>query len=147
MALCEVDLLRLEAEGDDEAASARKAAKSALEAVQTWLADESKAGSRLALATRGAMAVAGNESPNPAAASIWGLVRSAQTEHPGRFALIDSDGTDASIEALPAALSLGADEPQLALREGVALAPRAMPAKDTEDSLIPPAGPWRLDAL
>ena len=30
------------------------------------------------------------ESPDPAAAAIWGLVRSAQSEHPGRFALIDT---------------------------------------------------------
>ena len=65
-----------------------------------------------------------SESPDPAAAAIWGLVRSAQSEHPGRFALIDTDGTEASEAALPAALALGAEEPQLALREGVALAPR-----------------------
>src|SRR5258707_498158 len=65
----------------------------------------------------------------PPAAAIWGLVRSAQSEHPGRFALIDCDGSEASGAALPAALALGADEPQLALREGVALAPRLAPIK------------------
>ena len=70
------------------------------------------------------MAAAEGEAPDPAAAAIWGLVRSAQSEHPGRFALIDTDGSEASEEALAAALALGAEEPQLALREGEALAPR-----------------------
>src|SRR5260221_3483757 len=144
----EVELLRCETEGDgSRAEAARRAAQSALGAVQRWLSDESKADSRLALITEGAMATTGDEAPDPAAAAIWGLVRSAQSEHPDHFALIDSDGTEASQAALPAALAIGAEEPQLALREGVALAPRAMPAKDTEDSLIPPPGPWRLDAL
>src|SRR5260221_1881650 len=45
----EVELLRLEPEGDDDADPARKAAQSALEAVQTWLAHQSKAGCPLAL--------------------------------------------------------------------------------------------------
>ena len=45
--------------------------------------------------------------PDPAAAAIWGLVRSAQSEHPGRFALIDTDGSEASSEALHAALAIG----------------------------------------
>ena len=57
------------------------------------------------------------ESPDPAAAAVWGLVRSAQAEHPGRFLLIDSDGSEASQAALEAALASG-EEPQLALREG-----------------------------
>ena len=33
------------------------------------------------------------ESPDLAAAAVWGLVRSAQSEHPGRFVLLDSDGS------------------------------------------------------
>ena len=55
-------------------------------------------------------------------APLWGLVRSAQAEHPGRFAAVDLDGADASFAALPAAL--GIEEPQLALRRGAALVPR-----------------------
>ena len=142
----DVELLRCEVDADlptDQAAG--KAAESALASIQAFLADDSKADSRLALITKGAMAT-GKESPDPASAAIWGLLRSAQSEHPGRFALIDTDGSEASEEALQAALALGAQEPQLALREGVALAPRAMPQADTEDSLIPPLAPWHLDA-
>ena len=32
----------------------------------------------------------------PGAAAVWGLVRSAQAEHPGRFALVDLDGDERS---------------------------------------------------
>ncbi|MGC1851139.1 MAG: SDR family NAD(P)-dependent oxidoreductase, partial [Solirubrobacterales bacterium] len=123
------------------------AARDALAAAQRWLDDETKAGSRLVLIARGAMAATEGESPDPAAAAAWGFFRSAKSEHPDRFALIDTDGSEASEAALAAALELGAEEPELALREGVALAPRVMRAKDREDSLIPPSGPWRLDAL
>ena len=142
----EIDLTHCELDSDlprNEAAG--KAAQETLESIQAFLADDSKADTRLALLTKGAMAT-GKEPPDPAAAAIWGLVRSAQSEHPGRFALIDTDGTEASEAALTAALALGAEEPQLALREGVAFVPRAMPQADTEDSLIPPPGPWHLDA-
>src|SRR5881394_1220477 len=144
----EVETLRIESDDSlDSAEAARKATEETLKAIQGWLADESKADLRLALITEGAMATSEGESPGPAQAAIWGLIRSAQSEHPGRFALIDVDGTEASQAALASALALGGEEPQLALREGVALAPRAAVTKDTEDSLIPPPAPWRLDAL
>src|SRR5262249_9513392 len=77
-------------------------------------------------------------------ASAWGLIRCAQAEHPGRFALIDSDGSEASERALPRAMGLK-EEPQLALREGVALVARATPIQSEGQSLLPPAGPWRLE--
>ncbi len=92
------------------------------------------------------MAVKEGESPDPAAAALWGLVRSAQSEHPGAFALIDSDGSEASEAALQAALAFGAEEPQLALREGEASVPRVQALESTKDFLVPPPGPWRLDA-
>ena len=120
-----VELLRCEVESDLPAnEAARVATGRALEAVQRWLADESKAESRLALLTEGAIAASVGESPDPAAAAIWGLIRSAQREHPGRFALVDSDGEKASQAALSAALAAGGEEPELVLRDGVALAPR-----------------------
>jgi NAD(P)-dependent dehydrogenase (short-subunit alcohol dehydrogenase family) len=129
----EVELLRCETDPELPAPDgARKATLSALEAIQTWLADESKADSRLALITEGAAAT-GKEAPDPAAAAIWGLIRSAQSEHPGRFALIDMDGSEASETSLSAALALGEAEPQLALREGAALAPRLVRTKGGEE--------------
>jgi acyl transferase domain-containing protein/acyl carrier protein len=110
---------------DDPVADALAATKTTLARLQEFLADEANAGSRLAILTAGAVAVTEVESPDPVAASVWGLVRSAQTEHPGRFLLIDSDGSDPSVRAVREALA--GDEPQAALREGRLLVPRAEP--------------------
>jgi NAD(P)-dependent dehydrogenase (short-subunit alcohol dehydrogenase family) len=96
-------------------------AQATLRQLQRWLAEEREG--RLAILTRGAVAVGEGESADPAAAAVRGLVRSAQAEHPGRFALIDTDGSDASAEAIEALLGCES-EPELVLREGAALAPR-----------------------
>ena len=130
------------AESSDAAASA--AAEAALGPVREWLAAEELGESRLVLLTEGGVAAAPQESPDPLAASLWGLLRSAQSEHPGRFGLIDVDSDEASWQALPGAAT-GA-ETQLALREGAALAPRLTPGGREDSALVPPAGPWRLDS-
>jgi len=44
---------------------------------------------------------------------VWGLVRSAQTEHPGRIVLVDADGP---LDGATVAAALGAGEPQVLLR-------------------------------
>jgi acyl transferase domain-containing protein/NAD(P)-dependent dehydrogenase (short-subunit alcohol dehydrogenase family) len=109
----------------DPPQAAHAAARAALELAKGWIADATRPeGSRLALLTDGAFATSPEETPDLAAAAVWGLVRSAQSEHPGHFALIDTDGSEASRRALPAALAAGAEEPQLALRDGRLLAPR-----------------------
>ncbi len=95
----------------------------ALQRLQAWLSEETPADARLVLVTKGAVAVrAGESAPGIAFAPIWGLVRSAQSEHPGRLVLVDLDSEESSLAALPAALASG--EPQLAIREGAASAPR-----------------------
>jgi pimaricinolide synthase PimS1 len=118
--------------GDDPAGAARAATEAALAAVRAHLAAEGGT-PVLAVLTRGALAAREGDSADPAAAAVWGLVRSAQSEHPGRFLLIDSDGTQASLDTLAAALGVEG-ESQLALRDGVALAPRVGRAS------APPAG-------
>ncbi|MEU6784665.1 SDR family NAD(P)-dependent oxidoreductase [Nonomuraea angiospora] len=102
--------------GDDPAAGARAATGEVLAAAQSWLEQERYADVPLVVLTRGAT---GDDLPS---AAVWGLIRSAQSENPGRFVLLDVDGTDASWQAVPAALASG--EPQLALVEGEALVPR-----------------------
>ncbi|HWX43908.1 MAG TPA: SDR family NAD(P)-dependent oxidoreductase, partial [Solirubrobacteraceae bacterium] len=103
--------------------------------VQEWLSDERLAGLRLVLVTRGAVAASpGDLVADLAGAPVWGLVRSAQSEHPERFVLVDVDGDEASWAELPGALALG--EPQLAIREGIILIPRLAPV----DRLAPEAG-------
>ncbi|HEX8646267.1 MAG TPA: SDR family NAD(P)-dependent oxidoreductase, partial [Thermoleophilaceae bacterium] len=107
----------------------RADAAQVLQLLQFWLADERLAEARLVLVAR-------NAADDPAAAAIWGLVRSAQTENPGRFVLADAD--DASWEALPAAIL--ADEPQIALREGGARVPRLARAPVESGAPLDPGG-------
>ncbi|MEV6237094.1 type I polyketide synthase [Lentzea sp. NPDC051838] len=67
--------------------------------------------SRVVFVSRGAA-----QGEDLAAAAVWGLVRTAQAENPGRFLLVDSDGLDVS-GALLTELVNG-DEPQVIVREG-----------------------------
>ena len=120
-----------------------------LELLRSWLAEEDAGPNRLVLATHRAVAThPGEDVPDPAAAAVWGLVRTAQAEHPDRFLLLDLDGTAESLAAVPAAVASG--EAQLALRDGELLVPRLVPVRGT-DALVPPTGAgsgvgtWRLD--
>ncbi|MEV6593839.1 type I polyketide synthase [Streptomyces acidicola] len=96
--------------------------------LQDWLADERLDRSRLLLVTRGAVAPDGGDMPgggdvtDPAAAAVWGLVRSAQSENPGRLVLVDLDGAETSATTLPAVLV--AEEEQWAVRDGRPRVPR-----------------------
>jgi acyl transferase domain-containing protein/acyl carrier protein len=108
---------------DDLATAVRTIANRVLEQIQSRLADESKQGERLAFVTHGAVAaIEGEELPGLAQASVIGLVRTAQTENPGRFMLIDVDGEESSRAALTTALTL--EEPQVAVRGGRIFVPR-----------------------
>ena len=98
-------------------------ARGVLGVVQGWLADERFEGSRLVVLTGGAVAVGvGDGVLGLAQSPVWGLVRSAQSEHPGRFVLVDVDGSSESWGVLSNALCL--DEPQLAVRDGVVFVAR-----------------------
>ncbi|MEV6646537.1 type I polyketide synthase [Amycolatopsis sp. NPDC051371] len=119
---------------------ARATAHDVLSLLQEWLADERFAASRLVVVTRGAVAAtAGDDVPDLACAPVWGLVRSAQSEHPGRVRLIDLDDHDESVAALPSAVL--ADEPQLAVREGALLAARLTRATTEAATAKRPFGP------
>ncbi|WP_078956042.1 type I polyketide synthase [Streptomyces sp. NRRL B-1140] len=117
-------------------------AEAALALVQDWLSDDSAATSRLALVTRSGVATDEGDPVDPGTAAVWGLVRAAQSEHPGRFVLVDTDDRPESYAALSTAVATG--EPQLALREGTARVPRLT----RPTGLVPPAGTpaWRLAA-
>ncbi|HEV7614639.1 MAG TPA: type I polyketide synthase, partial [Solirubrobacterales bacterium] len=111
---------------------AHQIAAHALAQIQAHLADEDAAGSRLTVLTKEAVAAKeGDQLTGLASSVLWGLVRSAQSEHPGRIALIDTDGSAASVEVLEEALRSG--EPQLAIRAGGLLAPRLHRAQAPEE--------------
>ncbi|GAA3035666.1 type I polyketide synthase [Actinokineospora globicatena] len=112
-----------------------------LAGLQAWLADDRFAASILVLHTRNAVAaLPGDEIADLAGAAVGGLVRSAQSEHPGRLLLLDSDNepTDDLIASL-----LDLDEPQLAVRGGEVYAPRL--ARATGLLPLPTTPTWRLD--
>ncbi|WP_308432805.1 SDR family NAD(P)-dependent oxidoreductase, partial [Streptomyces naganishii] len=127
----------------DTAVAARAAARNALGTLQDWLADEHLAAAHLVFVTTGAIAARPSDDVTDLVhAPVWGLVRAAQSENPGRFTLIDTDGTEASRRALPAALASG--EPQLALRSGEALAcrlTRVTSATDTPERPVTAPAP------
>ncbi|MFJ5846775.1 type I polyketide synthase [Streptomyces sp. NPDC092903] len=133
--------------GADRAAAAHRTAGWALRLAQDWLADERLAGSRLVIVTSGAV-VTGAETDDRTTtgddalvcAPVWGLFRSAQTENPGRFALVDTDGSPASAGALAQVLT--SPEPQTAVRDGVAYVPELVPASHKTPDEGPPR---RLD--
>ncbi|MGF1338559.1 SDR family NAD(P)-dependent oxidoreductase [Streptomyces flavovirens] len=104
----------------------RAGARRMLAVVRDWLADERFAGTGLVVTTRGATGPDPAAVTDPGAAAVWGLIRSAQSEHPDRIVLADLDDTDASRRLLPSAVASG--EPQLALREGTVSAPRLVRA-------------------
>ena len=116
-------------------AATHATATAALAVGQSWLADERLVDSRLVFLTEGALAVAEGERPDLSQAAVWGLIRSAQNEHPERLALLDRDGGEPSLAALAAAVGLG--EPQLALRDGKHFGPRLRRAG--EPATAPPA--------
>ncbi len=115
-----------------------------LEVLQDWVSRPDLAGTRLVVVTRGAVAVPGSTLADLAASAVWGLVRTAQSEHPDRFVLLDIDDRPETIAALPGLGALLADEPQVAVRGGVARVARLARLAEAP-SLVPPAGPWVVE--
>ncbi|MFI9052887.1 SDR family NAD(P)-dependent oxidoreductase, partial [Streptomyces sp. NPDC053427] len=112
------------------AALAHTLANDALLQLQEFLTDDRFGDARLVVVTHGAVSVGtGDALTDLPAAAVWGLVRTAQSEHPGRIVLADLDHTQTSHHALPTALTTG--EPQLALRHGQLHTPRLTPTGTT----------------
>ncbi|SCF46877.1 acyltransferase domain-containing protein, partial [Micromonospora marina] len=112
--------------------SVRAVTTAVLATVQSWLAADALADSRLVVVTRGAVSIGDSDRVTDlASAAVWGLLRSAQSEHPGRMVLADVDGDlDAALVALldgvlrePAATG-----GQLAVRGGAVYSPRLVRA-------------------
>ncbi|MFV2198922.1 type I polyketide synthase [Nocardiopsis sp. LOL_012] len=111
-------------------ADARAAVTGTVEAVRLLLADTRTENARQVVLTHRAVAAAdGEDVPDPAHAPLWGLVRAAAQEHPGRFAIVDTDDPGRSGPALVAALT--GDGEQTALRSGEALTPRLVRTERT----------------
>ncbi|MFI9201794.1 type I polyketide synthase [Streptomyces sp. NPDC053048] len=142
--------------GGELTSAVRRATGPVLELLRTWLADGPEAPARLVLATRRAIAAGPDEDVlDLATAPVWGLVRSAQSEAPERFVLIDTDTdtdsdtetkTDTETDTDLVAAALASGEPQLALRDGTVLTPRLVRATAPDGSAADPAA-WQGTVL
>ncbi|MER8237159.1 SDR family NAD(P)-dependent oxidoreductase [Streptomyces sp. NPDC094049] len=114
---------------------ARTAVRQVLDTVQGWLADDRLAETRLVVTTRGAVAAGPEDVTDLTHAGVWGLLRSAQTENPGRIVLVDLDPATADTTTTdPTAantaedrlldLAIASGEPQTAVRGGTLTVPR-----------------------
>ncbi len=109
--------------GPDLPRRARQALADVVAVAQRVLTEPELDGATLVVLTRRAVSTgAGEDVVDLENAPVWGLVRSAQTENPGRIVLVDVDDWSSWREVLPTVLVHG--EPQLAFRHGVARVPR-----------------------
>ncbi|MGW6209856.1 beta-ketoacyl synthase N-terminal-like domain-containing protein, partial [Streptomyces sp. NPDC055089] len=109
-----------------------------LPALLTWTSDESSSATQLVVLTHHAVTTGPDDVQDLVPSPVWGLVRVAQAENPGRITLVDLDTEPSSLSALPAALAAG--EPQLALRDGGTRVPRLI-ASVPQDAGEPPVLP------
>ena len=149
----EAVVLHCEPEAGEPPAAARAAAHRALAAVHEWLREERFADSRLVVVTRDAVRGPDGGAPDPGQAPVWGLVRAAEAENPGRFVLVDTDGLESSRAALASVVAAG--EPEAAIRDGLAHLPRLEaapaaapePAWDPEGTVLVTGGTGAIGAL
>ncbi|ESQ02134.1 FscE [Streptomyces sp. PVA_94-07] len=139
-----------DAHGADVPAAVHALTTRTLDLLQQWQAAERLGHSRLVFVTTGAVAAHDTETVRDlAAGAAWGLVRSAQSENPDRFVLLDLDGADAphTLRALLPDLPglLGSGDAQFAVREGTALVGRLERLTTAPGLLAPTGTPWRLD--
>jgi acyl transferase domain-containing protein/NADPH:quinone reductase-like Zn-dependent oxidoreductase/acyl carrier protein len=107
-----------------------------LDLTQELLADARLDAVQLIVVTRDALT-----GGDLAGSAVWGLIRAAQTEHPGRLLLVDmhGDGT------LPVTRILTAgDEDQFVVRDGTVCTPRLARFDSTGELLPPSDAGWRL---
>ncbi|OEJ43596.1 hypothetical protein AR457_05300 [Streptomyces agglomeratus] len=124
------------AHSGDAAERASVGTARALRTVTEFLADERFVDSRLVVLTRGAVGVGSDDGVEDlSAAPVWGLVRSAQLEHPGRLVLVDVEpGLSEAAQEAALRTALGSAESQVAVRGGRAFVPRLARIAASTDS-------------
>jgi NAD(P)-dependent dehydrogenase (short-subunit alcohol dehydrogenase family) len=102
----------------DATGDVREVTGRALALAQAWLAAPATGDARLVVVTPPV--------EEPVVAATWGLLRTAQGEHPDRVVLVTTDDPRGVRAVLPGALRSG--EPQLAFRTGAVFVPRLIRA-------------------
>ncbi|MFC4907613.1 SDR family NAD(P)-dependent oxidoreductase [Actinomadura gamaensis] len=112
---------------DDSPEAARAIVRDVLATIQAWLSNDQPGNARLVVVTRGA-----TDGSGLGHAAVWGLVRAAEAEHPGRFTLLDLDA-DAPLPDE----ATRRDDPEMAVRDGEIRVPRLarVPATEAASSI------------
>ncbi|MFZ1154717.1 MAG: SDR family NAD(P)-dependent oxidoreductase, partial [Solirubrobacteraceae bacterium] len=133
--------------GGELADGVRASVHEVLGLARAWLANDELAASRLVILTRGSVAVqAGERVPGLVHSAVWGLIRSIQSEAPGRLLLLDIDDGAPSGPLLASAImsAVADEESQVVIRGGVVHTPRL--GRAGSGALYAPEVPeWRLD--
>jgi polyketide synthase 12 len=134
-------------EGVSVPESTRRTLAHVLDHVQRWLSrDSHDDDARLVVLTRGAIAVDSSEDVlDLGQAAVWGLLRSAQTENPGRIVLADVDDW-ASADVAVAEMA-SRDESQFAFRNGACFVPRLVRAERISGAELVETDAWQLGTL
>ncbi|WP_433592760.1 thioesterase domain-containing protein [Nocardia sp. CA-145437] len=126
------------------------------DALRSWSGQQRFDASTFLVLTRGAISVSADEAADPTGSAIWELVKSAQSENPGRIVLVDTDSLDKGLGDLFGLMAVrnmtvtavASGEPQLAIRGATLFAPRrngvghapdratAVSAPSTEPSIV-----------
>ncbi|MET9633426.1 type I polyketide synthase, partial [Lentzea sp. NPDC006480] len=117
----------------DEDTTPEKATVQALQALQAHLDGDAT----IALVTRRAIALPGEDVTDLSRAPLWGLGRTAQTEHPGRIVLVD---LDENAQDTTIAFAAATGEAQIVVRNGEFHAPKIGRATHGEPVAFDPDG-------
>ncbi|WP_308435472.1 beta-ketoacyl reductase, partial [Streptomyces humidus] len=114
-----------------DAGGVREVTAGVLSVVQSFLASSGSGSGSLVVVTRGAVDVGGGSGGaggsggvDPVGAAVWGLVRSAQVEDPGRVVLVDVGVGEPVPAGGVLAGVVASGESQVAVRSGEVLVPR-----------------------
>jgi acyl transferase domain-containing protein/NAD(P)-dependent dehydrogenase (short-subunit alcohol dehydrogenase family)/acyl carrier protein len=111
-------------------------AQRVLDMVQAWVqAEDLSDGVLLTFLTQDSIAVPGDENFGLADSAVWGMIRSAQSEHPGQFRVVDVGGTK-PVDAAALKNALRRTNPQLAVRAGKVLEPRIAAYQPSSSELV-----------
>ncbi|MFE9581461.1 SDR family NAD(P)-dependent oxidoreductase [Nocardia sp. NPDC006044] len=151
------DVIVLTCPRDSSIADPQACVIGVLERLHSLLAEPDLAAATLVVVTHGGVAVDGGADIDPGQAAIWGLLRSAQSEHEDRIVLLDLDAhADLTIESADAerraavAAVLAAGESQAAVRRGAVFVPllaRAGADTTTGAHLADAESAWQLGVL
>ncbi|MEH0975316.1 polyketide synthase dehydratase domain-containing protein, partial [Micromonospora sp. CPCC 205546] len=125
---------------EDPAAAVHEVVGAVHDACRRWLATEPADDERLVVVTERAVVVDGIEDVDLVQAPVWGLVRSAQVEHPDRFVLLDVDVFDDGL--VQEAVGRGS---QVAVRDGSWWAPVTVAVSPA--AVVLPDGDWLVDVV